>query len=61
MAKEFLSQKGISYREIDVKANRAEAEDIYRLAGRRVVPIIVIDGEPIAGFKKKRIEEKLSR
>lgn len=58
-AKEFLSRKGVRYQEIDVNANRKEAEEIYRTTGRRAVPVIVIDGEVISGFNPQRIEDKL--
>lgn len=49
-AKRLLDSKGVAYREIDVLADRhAKAEMIERAQGRRTVPQIFIDGQPIGG------------
>ena len=68
-AKHLLDQKGVAYREIDVTSSpglRAEAR--RRSGGRRTVPQIFIDGEPIGGSDELaelessgELDEKLGR
>lgn len=49
-AKEDFARRGVEYTEIDVYQNAAEAEEMFKGAGRRAVPIIV-DGDDIrVGF-----------
>ena len=49
-AKRLLQARGISYEEIDVAADPELRDDVIRRSGRRTVPQIFIDGEPIGGF-----------
>ncbi len=59
--KEFLSRRGIRYTERDVSTDRAAAEEMVTKSGQMGVPVIVIDGEVIAGFDQARLEDILSR
>ena len=49
-AKKLLSSLDIAYQEIDVSGNDALREKMIQLTGRRSVPQIIIDGNPIGGF-----------
>ena len=46
----MLDQKKISYTEIRVDLNPAMRDEMMLLTGRKTVPQIVINGEPIGGF-----------
>lgn len=50
-AKRLLTQKGVSFTEIDVSQDRARlAEMVYRAQGRHTVPQIFVGAEHIGGY-----------
>lgn len=59
MAKEYLSGKKIPYQDIDVSRDQKAAEEMVKLSGQMGVPVIVIDGQIVKGFDKKRIDSLL--
>ncbi len=59
MAKEYLNSKGISYQDIDVSSNQEAVQEMVRVSGQMGVPVIVIDGQPIVGFDRSRIDSLL--
>ena len=61
MVKEFLSQKGVSYEERDVSVNQSYAEEMVKATGQMGVPVIVIDGQNVIGFDRKRLEQMLAQ
>ena len=58
-AKEFLSQRGIVFEEKDITEDPSAVEELERL-GAMTTPVIVIDGEVVIGFNRKRLEELLT-
>lgn len=58
-AKEYLTQKGIPYEDIDVSASKEAAEEMVNLSGQMGVPVIVVDNEIIVGFDKDKLEQSL--
>lgn len=44
-AKQFLEANGITYTAIDVDADPAAFEEVFRHVGKRAIPQMVIDGE----------------
>ena len=48
-AKQHLTRKGVSYREIMVDDDPQQREEMMRITGCRTVPQILIDGQPIGG------------
>jgi glutaredoxin len=60
MAKEFLSQKGYTFREFDVTKDRAALDEMVKLSGARSVPVIAACNEVMVGFEKTRLEQMLS-
>jgi len=56
--KEFLSQKGVSFTERDVVKDPKAIEELARL-GYLTTPVIVVDGEVVVGFDRKRLEQLL--
>lgn len=48
-AKALLTRKHIPFEEIDVSNNDALRDEMVKQSGRRTVPQIFIDGQPIGG------------
>jgi len=59
MVKEFLSQKGLGFREYDVSVDRNAAQELVTRTGQTGVPVTVIDGQTIVGFDQARLEQAL--
>ena len=53
-AKRLLDDKGIAYEDVDVTDNRPMRQWLIGASGRRTVPQIFIDGEPIGGYDELR-------
>ncbi len=51
-AKELLNQRGLGFREIDVAKNAGLRQEMIKVTGRRSVPQLVIDGNPIGGYQE---------
>lgn len=63
-AKALLKSRGIQYEEIDVTGDPAARAWLVQATGRRTVPQIFIDDEPIGGFDDLRaldVSGELSR
>jgi glutaredoxin 3 len=58
-AEEFLTQKGIKFRSLDVSADRDALVLLLRFAGQPTVPTIVAYGEVMVGFDAVRLEQML--
>jgi len=57
--KEYLSRQGIPFREADVGRDPAAAAEMVRLSGQRGVPVTVINGQPVVGFDRLRLDQLL--
>lgn len=58
-AKTYLRQQNVRFREIDVSRDAAAARDLVRRTGQTGVPVIEIDGRPIVGFDRPKIDKLL--
>lgn len=58
--KEYLSQRGISYAEIDVSASQVAAREMMRRSGQTGVPVTIIDDQVVVGFDKAKLDAILS-
>lgn len=58
-AKQYLKQLGVPYEDKDVSVDIGAAREMVRLSGQMGVPVLVIDGNVIVGFDKRRIDELL--
>jgi glutaredoxin 3 len=56
--KEFLSQKGVPFVERDVVKDPQAFEELAKL-GYLTTPVIVVDGQVVVGFNRKRLEQLL--
>uniref|UniRef100_A0A7C4YI77 Glutaredoxin family protein n=1 Tax=candidate division WOR-3 bacterium TaxID=2052148 RepID=A0A7C4YI77_UNCW3 len=59
-AKEYLRSHNISFKEIRVDQDPQGIKEILRLTGQAGVPVIVINGRPIVGFDKQKIDNMLN-
>ena len=60
MVKEFLSQKGVNYKEYDVSLDQNAARELVTRTGQMGVPVTIIDGHTIIGFDRAQLEQVLS-
>ncbi len=58
-AKEFLKEKKISFKDINVAEDRKAAEEMIKKSGQMGVPVIEINGKIVVGFDKEKIESLL--
>ncbi|HEY7061417.1 MAG TPA: Uxx-star family glutaredoxin-like (seleno)protein [Chloroflexota bacterium] len=56
MAKDYLTQRGVSYTEKDVAADPAAAAESVRLSRQRGVPVIAADGQVVVGFDRPGLD-----
>ncbi|GAE86961.1 glutaredoxin family protein [Acetivibrio straminisolvens] len=54
--KEYLDQKGVEYREINVASDRNAAMEMIQKSGQRGVPVVDINGNIVVGFDQGRID-----
>jgi glutaredoxin-like YruB-family protein len=58
-AKEYLTEKNISFTDYNVGEDRVKAEEMVEKSGQMGVPVIDIDGEIVVGFDKMKIDQLL--
>jgi glutaredoxin 3 len=58
-AKSYLRERHVAFREVDVSRDPAAARDLVRRTGQMGVPVIEIDGRPVVGFDRPRIDRLL--
>lgn len=58
-AKAYLRERSVPFRDVDVSRDPAAARDLVRRTGQIGVPVIEIDGRPIVGFDRARIDQLL--
>jgi glutaredoxin len=65
LARRFLRQNNIPYKEIDIEITPGAAEEVIRRTGKRSIPQFVIDGEwiqpysPGEGFLYEKMAKRL--
>jgi mycoredoxin len=65
VARRFLRQNNIPYKEIDIEITPGAAEEVIRRTGKRSIPQFVIDGEwvqpysPAEGFLYEKMARRL--
>ncbi len=58
-AKQYLRQKNIQFRDVDVSQDMQAARDMVRRSGQQGVPVIDIDGKIVVGFNRAKIDQLL--
>jgi len=59
LAKEFLKESGIDFKDVDVAADDKAAQEMIDKSGQMGVPVIDIDGKIIVGFDKEAMKAAL--
>jgi len=59
MAKDFLEENKIGYRDVDVSADHDAAREMIKRSGMTGVPQLLIGEKLIIGFDKEAIKETL--
>jgi glutaredoxin 3 len=57
--KSYLAQRRVPFKEVDVGRDAAAARDLVRRTGQTGVPVVEIDGKPVVGFDKQKIDRLL--
>jgi len=57
--KEFLSQKGVLFQELNVAANAGARQEMVSRTGMMAVPTVVVGNEYVVGFDKDKLERIL--
>jgi glutaredoxin len=60
MAKEFFTNKGVEYKDVNVASDQSAAEEMVKKSGQMGVPVIDIDGKIIVGFRPDVFEKFLA-
>lgn len=60
-AKAYLTEKGISYQDIDVAASSEAAREMIQKSGQMGVPVIFVDDELMIGFNQAKLDELLAK
>ena len=58
-AKRYLRKKGIRFKNVDITRDKRAAKDLVRISGQQGVPVIQINGRPIVGFDRAKIDRML--
>jgi Glutaredoxin-like protein, YruB-family len=59
-AKSYLTQKGITFEEKNVRQDQTALEELTQDYRSNSTPTILIDGEVIIGFDRERLEQLLA-
>lgn len=58
--KEYLTEKKVEYKEINVQADAQAADEMIKKSGQMGVPVIDIDDQIVIGFNKPKLDELLA-
>jgi len=59
-AKEYLANKNLSFREVNVERDEGAAREMVEATGQTAVPVLKIEGTWIVGFHPPTIERVLA-
>ena len=57
--KRYLKEKKVKFKEIDISRDQRAARDMVNKTGQTGVPVTIIDGRPVVGFKKPELDRLL--
>ncbi len=60
-AKEYLSQKGISYIDYDVAIDKERTKEMMQKSGQLGVPVILVNDDVLIGFNQAKLDKLLSK
>lgn len=56
-AVEWLNARGVEYETLDVTADPVARQEMLRLSGQTLAPVIEVDGEVLADFGTEELED----
>ncbi len=60
-AKDYFSQKGIAYEEIDVSTDRKAAAEMIKKSGQMGVPVIFVGDTMLVGYNPLKLDVALKK
>ncbi|MCL4439668.1 MAG: glutaredoxin family protein [Firmicutes bacterium] len=57
--KEYLSRKGLEYKNIDVATDSTSRQEMVAKTGSMGVPTLIINGQTVIGFDRNEIEKHI--
>ncbi|MBU0661367.1 glutaredoxin family protein [Patescibacteria group bacterium] len=60
-AKDYLSQKGVEFEDVNVAEDQTRAEEMVKKSGQMGVPVLDINGEILVGFQPVLIDQALEK
>ncbi len=60
-ARDWLKSRGYTFQEIDVLADAAAYDEMRRISGRSLTPVLEVDGRVLADFGPPELEEFIER
>lgn len=61
LVKEYFTEKGIAFEDVDVAADGEAAKEMVKISGQMGVPVIEIEGQIIVGWNKSALEEVVGK
>jgi glutaredoxin-like YruB-family protein len=61
LAKEWFTQKGVEFKDVDVSRDQDAAKEMIEKSGQMGVPVVEINGELIIGFRPDVFEGLLKK
>ena len=58
-AKEYFSQKGITFTDYDVAQDKARAKEMVDKSKQMGTPVILVDDEMVIGFNQSKLDKLL--
>ncbi|MDD4239698.1 MAG: glutaredoxin domain-containing protein [Desulfotomaculaceae bacterium] len=58
--KEFLSQKGVQYKELNIATDDQAKNEMLQKTGKLAVPTIMVGDTAVVGFDRGKLEKLLS-
>ena len=59
-AKQYMAEKQVRFKEIDVSRDEDAARDMMRRTGQMGVPVILVGNRPIVGFNRSELDRLLN-
>ncbi|PKN80609.1 MAG: NrdH-redoxin [Candidatus Cloacimonetes bacterium HGW-Cloacimonetes-1] len=58
--KQYIKQKGYTYKDVDVSKDERALQDMIRKTGQQGVPQLWINGKAVVGFDRAKIDQLLN-
>ncbi|NOZ83303.1 MAG: NrdH-redoxin [Epsilonproteobacteria bacterium] len=59
-AEQYLKEKNVKFKKVDVSRDQNAANDMVRISGQSGVPVILIGSRPVVGFDRVKIDRLLA-